>query len=908
MHKIFLFIILSAALAQAVDFSVPLTGLYGDPLQLQTTTKEYNSLQARAATLAACDTTPRHWLVQFTGPFQQQWRQTLQQLDCVELQYLKQYCLVIRASEKVVVTLTQQPFVRWAGPYRSEYKLSAWLPRPGHIAGEADMNETSTLPMIIKLFRGVSPDNIVERVRASGGSIRKQSSEGFTGRYIEADVSPALLEELAAQEDVCWIEPYEMSYTDNDIAREKIVNVRPAWARGFWGDGQTVCVADSGLDLGSTETDKLHIDFRYYYQSGWPPELKSKSRVVRIDDLFGDGPQDVNGHGTHVAGTVLGAGYGSGANTLLTPTNCFAGIAPRAMLMFQSMGSNSTGSSLPGVPASMQDLLMPAWNAGARVHQNSWSSNLRGRYDTMCETLDAFVGNPLVPKWDDMVVVFAAGNAAEDYVTNSTSVTVHGAKAGVMDLDSIGRPGTSKNCITVGASENFRPSQIDTWWDVSAFNPITSDRAADNTNGMCAFSSRGPCDDLRIKPDIVAPGSWIISTRSRAAPGDRLWGIYPGNTNYLYSGGTSMSAPLVSGAATLIREWLFKDHGISKPSAALVKALLLNNTAPMYKGQYSDDFREIPPMFPNNVNGYGRLNIAGVVDPPSGDERLWWDRPTHLTTGATTEHSFIVHDTGKPLKITLAWSDVPGYAAVNGGLVNDLDMVVKRPGGFSSHGVPKEYRQVLVQDSGKYEGILSNAVNEGYAVKFTPSCYPVRIWGGLFEINWMGILLNYRVNVWDDDGTSGLPGTLLYSTIRQGCSYGWDNVFIPNISIASGSFYIEMRSILDTYPGIIYETMTGTSTSYKWNGSAWSSVSPRQYHIRAIVACDGEGSHDRVNNVQHYSTTSADGGTWTVQVIGHDVWLPQTYALTVSGDAVIPEPMALFGLLAALLVGTRNLR
>ncbi len=249
MHKIFLFIILSAALAQAVDFSVPLTGLYGDPLQLQSTTKEYNSLQTRAATLAACDTTPKHWLVQFIGPFRQEWRQTLQQLDCVELQYLKQYCLVIRASEKAVVTLTQQPFVRWAGPYRSEYKLSAWLPRPGHIAGEADMNETSTLPMIIKLFRGVSPDNIVERVRASGGSIRKQSSEGFTGRYIEADVSPALLEELAAQEDVCWIEPYEMSYTDNDIAREKIVNVRPAWARGFWGDGQTVCVADSRLDL-----------------------------------------------------------------------------------------------------------------------------------------------------------------------------------------------------------------------------------------------------------------------------------------------------------------------------------------------------------------------------------------------------------------------------------------------------------------------------------------------------------------------------------------------------------------------------------------------------------------------------------------------------------------------------------
>ena len=50
----------------------------------------------------------------------------------------------------------------------------------------------------------------------------------------------------------------------------------------------------------------------------------------------------------------------------------------------------------------------------------------------------------------------------------------------------------------------------------------------------------------------------------------------------LSSSGTSMSAPLVSGAAALIREWLIKDHGMTKPSAALVKALLLNNTAPMY--------------------------------------------------------------------------------------------------------------------------------------------------------------------------------------------------------------------------------------------------------------------------------------------------------------------------------------
>jgi iron(III) transport system substrate-binding protein len=67
---------------------------------------------------------------------------------------------------------------------------------------------------------------------------------------------------------------------------------------------------------------------------------------------------------------------------------------------------------------------------------------------------------------------------------------------------------------------------------------------------MAAFSSRGPCDDRRIKPDVVAPGTDIVSTRSATAPLSHFWGPHQ-NAKYAYMGGTSMAAPLVAGFKAL---------------------------------------------------------------------------------------------------------------------------------------------------------------------------------------------------------------------------------------------------------------------------------------------------------------------------------------------------------------------
>lgn len=436
----------------------------------------------RATTLTAG---PATFLVQFTGPVQEDWKAKVEATGARLYGYLPDYAFISRMDSTSVEQVRAMPFVRWVGPYHPAYRLAASL---------RTNSPANTLPVSITVQTLPEADlgGVTKQVESWGGKVQGQAVNTFAG-YLRATVPADRLGDLAALDDVLWVEPYLEPKLNNDIGGGTIMRADTVRSSlGLYGSGQIVAVADTGLDTGNQST--LHSDVR--------------GRVVKTYCLGRPSPcdwSDYVAHGTHVAGSVLGNGSLSGS----TPSahqyaNSYAGVAPEAQLVFQSVASSQ--GSLSGIPTDRGDLMRTAYADGARIHTNSWGGPTGGTpqnpqyggYVLQSQQVDQAA-------WDrkDMLILFAAGNEGTDADKN-----------GVIDPDSVGQPGTAKNIITVGASENNRPGIAATWG--SAYGaPIASDKKADNANGMAAFSSRGPTDDGRVKPDIVAPGAYIASTRTR---------------------------------------------------------------------------------------------------------------------------------------------------------------------------------------------------------------------------------------------------------------------------------------------------------------------------------------------------------------------------------------------------------
>jgi serine protease AprX len=405
------------------------------------------------------------------------------------------------------------------------------------------------------------------------------------------------------------------------------------------GAGEVLGVVDSGIDAD-------HPDFA--------------GRVMEVAAVEGASPVDEVGHGTHVAGIAAGDGAVSGGKV--------RGMAPEAKLAV--LGIVDSGGKLK-LPPDVGDLLRTVADMGAKVINLSWGRALSSTYENGAMAVDTFIRERL-----DVLVVVAAGNEGA-------------APADYPSLYSIGTPATAKNGVTVGACCSIRPDFPDDTW--GTYKPQkfvgvpTKDLplcGADHGDRPAALSSRGPTDNESIGPDLLAPGTAILAPRARAAPEAAFWRQHTEyGGRYGFMNGTSMAAPVVSGAAVVVRQFLREQRSGADPSAALLKAVLIASAERLPWSRDAEDEGDFG--YPDFDQGYGRLNVATalptagsrrrleVVDIDNGSDQALESRaPPGAKHKAIRSYRFKVAEGAKePLRVVVCWSD---YAV--GGTQNNLNL------------------------------------------------------------------------------------------------------------------------------------------------------------------------------------------------------------------------------------------
>lgn len=616
-----------------------------------------------------------YFVIQFKDRISETDKATLTKQGLEAKSYLPDDALVIRGDMESAQIASLAANVKAVVPYQPHWKIN-----PQFFAANAPKNGFIHISLIDESERKA----VVQKLNILGG-LRIQ----FVGRQeIIVEGSSLLVNEISQIDGIGWIEPLSIfvplyfavdrkaqpakpahlynpdlkiqvreentSDGNSPLAIEtltgyesgtKVMNFEAAWNRGFHGEGQVVGMADTGVNTGDIAT--------------LPRDLSGLIKGIPFG--FGSGSwEDPEGHGTHVAGSVVGNGAAS--------QGVIRGGAYQAHLVVESLWSPVAQNI--SFETEIDSIMQSAYDNGARIHSDSWGDKRTpGEYGAFCEQVDAYLWNH-----PDMLILFAAGNEGADLNQD-----------GIIDEGSIAVPATAKNVLTVGASKNYvlkgglQLTLGETREASTKFNvePIKSSQLSDNPNGLVAFSSRGPTTDGRIKPEIVAPGSNIVSTRSHHPDAGVLWGEF--NSDYVYSGGTSMAAPLTAGAAAVVRQYLVQTRGIANPSGALVKATLMHTARDLYPGQFGfGPKQEIPKKRPNNHEGYGLVDMDAATKLNQETQII----DDNEGVGLSEEKSTVVVVSGNgALRATLNYTDAPGTSSAAKALVNDIDLQVISPSG-----------------------------------------------------------------------------------------------------------------------------------------------------------------------------------------------------------------------------------
>ncbi|MBC8243645.1 MAG: S8 family serine peptidase, partial [Verrucomicrobia bacterium] len=662
------------------------------------------------------DGDPLTYIAQARGPATAAFRRHIGASGGTIISYIPNNAYLVRVDAAGAARLANWPGTQSVLPFEPYYKLEMKLLEMA-LTGRA-LPEGALLNVV--LFPESEPA-VAQRLAKLGVEVLAQDRTPF-GAKLVARVPGGKLAALARLTGVQGLERHRPRRLANDLTRPRlgvevytvqtnaagaVTNVMSEDHLDLTGQGIYVNVNDTGVD---------------------------DSHAAFGNRIKGPATSDSNGHGTFVAGIIAGDGAGSDTIKTNPPPGSlndpdFKGMAPKAKLHVLRSGDRNANNHVSDRWLQTESATYN-YDRKSRVNvlisNNSWEYDEENDYTWAAASYDAATRDALPERPGDqqVIYVFPAGN--------SGAGSVNGLNA---SPNSVSAPGTAKNVITVGAIETLREIAVEsksyetntvTETDEDG-NEVTKEEVTTTTNTPFAsqtdsdnqvtyFSSRGNVgigiegQYGRFKPDLVAPGAFIISTKTsdwddsittttNTLNGDEAY-VYGGwrhrseeraearreldeqlGDQYRYGSGTSVAAPAISGMLALMQEF-YTGRLKRTNSPALLKALLINSAASV-DARYDHNVRGAV-----NHQGWGLPNLGRAVpalaDDNRTDEAAWPMRfidqslTNALATGESRSWEITLGTNALhyPLRFTLAWTDPPGNPNAAVKLVNDLDLIV----------------------------------------------------------------------------------------------------------------------------------------------------------------------------------------------------------------------------------------
>jgi hypothetical protein len=639
-------------------------GESGSGMELKLASGTFRPLQAAApppdwygAERVDSSASGRRYLVAITaGGLDLEQRRRLESLGAKLLDYIPANGYRLSVPPEAEQDLRALDFVEWLGLLPSHLKVAPWL---STAAGET----VEAVDIRVVLNGGEPAERVMEVLAGMHANPRPSGKDGAwrVEVTIPADRVATILSRLAVLPEVEAVEPVLPVRTFNQDAvwvHQSFVGPSlqetPVYDHGIFGCDQIVAVADTGQDYDACYfRDDPNGPPPFYTCLVAPcpagtPDLDQRKDIIYYnwsDTPTGDDdtcPATIggSGHGTHTSGSIAGdAPDFADCDAYLTAARDGGdGQAPGARLVIQELGDgleylNNGGGTI----WNMADV---AYRSGARIHSISWGGvchDLFGSCVDGCSLpYDSLARDADLAMWTypDLLLVNAAGNAGQFCASPN----------------SINTPGTAKSPLTVGAVGHGA-----------------------NAGTPSSFTSLGPVFDGRLKPTIAAQGEATVSAASDAI-------TTTNNCGTCSLDGSSMSAPITSGLAALVREYYTAGYSTTgernasagfTPTGALIKATIIDGGVPLGTAAPGPDF----------ASGFGRV-LLGETLAFSGDsfQLRIDDHREGLTTGSVVTHAYDVA-LGTSLRATLVWTDYP--AALNAAVarVNELMLEVIDPNG-----------------------------------------------------------------------------------------------------------------------------------------------------------------------------------------------------------------------------------